>query len=142
MSNDKLHAVLTATLLGGALTGFAGAQQTGPVTPADTFGGNQSTSAKIVATGVVAGGAPNGTDSERPQPFRSTYVLGPQDQFSIQALEADELSGKMFRIDGDGNIRLPLAGTIKASGLTIQQLESEIAKSLRKYIKSPTWPSR
>jgi polysaccharide export outer membrane protein len=41
------------------------------------------------------------------------------------------------RIDGDGYIRLPMAGRIKASGLTSEQLEAAVDDHLKTYIKDP-----
>jgi polysaccharide export outer membrane protein len=67
----------------------------------------------------------------------SGYVLGPDDLIGIHALEAQEINDKPVRVDGDGYIRLPLAGRIKASGLTSEQLENAIAEHLRTYIKEP-----
>ena len=70
--------------------------------------------------------------------IRSTYLLGPADEVSIHALDADEINGdKPLRVDGDGYIRLPLAGRIKASGMTIEQLETAISDRLKVYIKDP-----
>jgi len=65
------------------------------------------------------------------------YVLGPDDQVVVRALEADELSDKPMRIDMSGYLRLPMVGRIQASGLTIDQLETEIAARLGKYVKAP-----
>jgi protein involved in polysaccharide export with SLBB domain len=36
-----------------------------------------------------------------------------------------------------GNIRLPMIGRLRASGLTIEQLEAGIATRLRSYILEP-----
>ncbi len=69
--------------------------------------------------------------------LRSTYVLGPEDQISIRALEAEEISEKPVRIDMTGYLRLPLAGRLKAAGLTIEQLENEISARLKQYVKQP-----
>jgi polysaccharide export outer membrane protein len=65
------------------------------------------------------------------------YVLGPEDQITIRAVDADEISDKPIRIDASGYIRLPLAGRVKAMGLTTEQLENEIAERLQPYIKNP-----
>src|SRR5580704_7631732 len=43
-----------------------------------------------------------------PDTVRPNYVLGPNDQVQIGAPEAPEISNRPFRIDGDGNINLPL----------------------------------
>ena len=37
---------------------------------------------------------------------RSTYVLGPDDQIVIRAIEAEEISEKPIRIDSTGSIRI------------------------------------
>lgn len=68
---------------------------------------------------------------------RSTYVLGPDDQISIRAVDAEEISDKPVRIDMQGNIRLPMVGRLHASGLTAEQLESAIAERLKAYIQTP-----
>jgi polysaccharide export outer membrane protein len=69
--------------------------------------------------------------------LRSASVLGPDDQITIHALDADEISDKPLRIDTEGFIRLPMVGRLKASGLTVEQLENEIASRLKQYIKDP-----
>jgi len=72
-----------------------------------------------------------------PQVIRSTYLLGPDDQITVHVLDAEEISDKPTRIDQTGFIRLPLAGRIKAAGLNIEELETEITTRLKKYIKQP-----
>lgn len=68
---------------------------------------------------------------------RSTYVLGPEDQITIRAVDAEEISDRPVRIDMNGYIRLPLVGRLRASGLTIEQLEAELAARLKTYIQQP-----
>jgi polysaccharide export outer membrane protein len=65
------------------------------------------------------------------------YILGPQDQISIQALDVQEFGDKPYRIDVDGFLRLPLIGRLKAAGLTVQQLETQIAQSLGRFVLKP-----
>lgn len=80
------------------------------------------------------------TPAVKPAPaeqLRSTYVLGPEDQIAVRALDADEISDKPIRIDMSGNIRLPMVGRLRASGLTIEQLEAELVTRLRTYIREP-----
>lgn len=67
----------------------------------------------------------------------STYVLGPDDQISIRALHAEEITDKPVQIDGEGFLKLPLVGRVKASGLTVEGLESELAERLKTYINDP-----
>jgi len=68
---------------------------------------------------------------------RSTYLLGPDDQLEVSGLELSELANKPVRIDGDGDIQVPLGGRVHVSGLTAQQAEKELNKVLSKYIRDP-----
>ena len=65
------------------------------------------------------------------------YVLGPDDQISIRAMEAEEISEKPIRIDGAGNIRLPLVGRVHASGMTVEQFETDLTGRLGVYVRRP-----
>jgi polysaccharide export outer membrane protein len=77
--------------------------------------------------------APAETDGQ----VRSTYVLGPDDQVTVRALDVEEISEKPVRIDMSGHIRLPMAGRIQAAGLTVEQLENAIALRLKEFVKDP-----
>ena len=68
---------------------------------------------------------------------RAAYVLGPDDQIVVRAPEADEIGDKPLRIDAGGYVRMPVVGRTKAAGLTIEQLENEIATRLKVYMKEP-----
>lgn len=70
-------------------------------------------------------------------PVLSHYVLGPGDQITIRALDVDEISDKPVRIETNGLINLPMIGRFKAGGLTVEQLETEIAKRLKKFVQEP-----
>ena len=72
-----------------------------------------------------------------PDTIRPNYVLGPNDQILIRAPEAEEIDNRPFRIDGDGNINLPLVGRIHAAGMSLQELEADLVKRLREYIREP-----
>jgi len=67
----------------------------------------------------------------------SGYVLGPDDQIVIRALEAPEISDKPMLIGTNGNITLPLIGRVKAGGLTVEQFEAELNTRLREYLREP-----
>jgi polysaccharide biosynthesis/export protein len=91
-------------------------------------------------------GAPNPAQQQAPiQPVqqlppdavRPNYVLGPNDQILIRAPEAEEIDNRPFRIDGDGNINLPLVGHIHAAGMSLQEMEADLVKRLREYIREP-----
>jgi polysaccharide biosynthesis/export protein len=69
--------------------------------------------------------------------IRSTYLLGPDDQLEISGQELTDISTKPVRIDGEGEIQLPLAGSVHVAGLTVQQTEQKLDEVLSKYIKQP-----
>jgi polysaccharide biosynthesis/export protein len=68
---------------------------------------------------------------------RANYVLGPNDQILIRAFQVQEIGERPYRIDMDGNIDLPLVGTVKAGGLSVDQLEAELVKRLATYVRNP-----
>jgi polysaccharide biosynthesis/export protein len=72
-----------------------------------------------------------------PDTVRPNYVLGPNDQILIRAPEAEEIDNRPFKIDGDGNLNLPLVGRIHAGGMTLQEMEADLVKRLREYIREP-----
>jgi polysaccharide export outer membrane protein len=72
-----------------------------------------------------------------PDSIRPNYVLGPNDQILVRAPEADEINEKPFRIDSEGFVNLPVVGRIRAAGLTLQELEAELVKRLREFIRNP-----
>ncbi len=69
--------------------------------------------------------------------LRPNYVLGPGDQIMIHAFEMDEIGVRPVMIDGDCNINIPTLGVVKAGGLSIPQLESQLVTLLRKYVQHP-----
>lgn len=69
--------------------------------------------------------------------IRPNYVLGPNDQVLIRAPEAEEIDNRPFRVDSDGNINLPLVGRVHAAGMTLQELEADLVRRLREYIREP-----
>jgi polysaccharide biosynthesis/export protein len=72
-----------------------------------------------------------------PDTVRPNYVLGPNDQVLVRAPEAEEIDNRPFRIDGDGNVNLPLVGKIHVAGMTVQEFESDLVRRLREYIREP-----
>jgi polysaccharide biosynthesis/export protein len=69
--------------------------------------------------------------------IRPNYVLGPNDQVLIRAPEVEEINEKPFRIDAEGNINLPLLGRLRAGGMTVQELEVDLVRRLREYVREP-----
>src|SRR6202167_2873104 len=72
-----------------------------------------------------------------PDTVRPNYVLGSNDQILIRAPEAEEIDTRPFRIDGDGNINLPLVGHLHVAGMSLQELEADLVKRLHEYIREP-----
>jgi len=68
---------------------------------------------------------------------RANYVLGPNDQILVRALQVEEIGQRPYRIDTEGQIDLPLIGALKAGGLSVDQLEAELAKRLATYVRNP-----
>ncbi len=122
-----------ATLLFFVLLSFPGraqTPQTPPASPAQGAGQNPQRPAEETQPPAVPRELPQ--DAVRPN-----YVLGPNDQVLIRAPQAEEINEKPFRIDADGNMNLPLLGRIKAGGLTVQELEADMVRRLREYIREP-----
>ncbi len=67
----------------------------------------------------------------------SGYILGPGDQITIRVVNFEEINDKPIAIDLSGCIHLPMVGQIPVSGLTIEQVGSEISKRLETYVKHP-----
>jgi polysaccharide export outer membrane protein len=69
-------------------------------------------------------------------PYSGDYVLGPEDLIEIDVFQLDELK-RTVRISSNGYIKLPLAGVIKAAGLTGGALETAVSRRLEQYIQEP-----
>ena len=69
--------------------------------------------------------------------MRPLYVLGPNDQVIIRVPRVEDFDSTPVRVDESGQITLPLIGKIPASGLTIEQLEQDIARRLVQYVVNP-----
>ncbi len=69
--------------------------------------------------------------SEEPQ-----FTLGPGDNITISVWRNEDLA-RTVKLDPSGKIRMPLAGEIEASGMTVAQLNKEITTRLSKYLKDP-----
>jgi polysaccharide biosynthesis/export protein len=65
------------------------------------------------------------------------YVLASGDQIVLQASNAEEISGKPFRIETDGSVDFPLIGVMHPAGLAIEQFETKLRAELAKYVRDP-----
>jgi polysaccharide biosynthesis/export protein len=98
---------------------------------------------RSVAAAMLAGGMAGCTPGENlpelPPYAQGGYRLGGGDQIRIITFGVESLSGQ-FRVDDQGNIALPLAGTIHAAGQTPEELAALIQDKLRaqKFVKEPS----
>ncbi len=88
---------------------------------------------------MVFGCAPGADLAPLPSYASGEYRLGGGDQVRIITFGEDQLTGE-FRVDDQGNIGLPLLGSVKAAGLTTEQLDSRISDELkaRKLLRDPS----
>src|SRR5215469_1370531 len=90
---------------------------------------------------VLSAFAVAGWGAETPRDLKaaqgSPYVLGPEDQITIRALHVEEIGEAPMRVGSDGYINLPLAGRVRAAGLTVRELEETITTRLREYVLDP-----
>jgi polysaccharide export outer membrane protein len=62
-----------------------------------------------------------------------SYVLGPMDRIRLKVYGEPDIAGE-YEIDSNGQVSIPLAGHIRAAGLTTHQLERAITSALSKGI--------
>jgi polysaccharide export outer membrane protein len=75
--------------------------------------------------------------SAYPAPAQTTYRLATGDKVHVIVYGEDDLSGD-FDVDGNGFVRLPLIGPVKAMGLSSHELEDRIAAALQDgYLQEP-----
>lgn len=75
--------------------------------------------------------------AETAEKLDSGYVLGPDDEIVIHAIDSPEISDKPFLIGMNGKVTLPLIGRVDAAGLTVEQLEAALDARLKQYVQDP-----
>jgi len=78
----------------------------------------------------------NSAESSNDLPYKGDYVIGAEDLIEISVYQVEE-QNRTVRVSSSGFIKLPLVGTIKASGLTAPELENEISNKLQPYLQEP-----
>ncbi len=82
-----------------------------------------------------------------PQPVTLDYQVGIGDILIVTVYARPDLStpGSVTgasksgsRVDGTGNIHLPLIGAVKAAGLTVSAIRGNVETSLRTYVQEPS----
>ncbi len=67
----------------------------------------------------------------------SRYVAGPDDVLTITVLKHPEFSSSSVSVPQNGLITLPVVGTLRATGKTLEQLDAEITRGLKVKLRSP-----
>jgi polysaccharide export outer membrane protein len=65
-----------------------------------------------------------------------TYIIQPGDVLTVSVWREKDLQGE-YAVRPDGGLNFPLAGEIVAAGKTIEQLKTDIAAKLAKYVPDP-----
>ena len=88
---------------------------------------------------VLSSCAPGSGLPPLPPASDAAYHLGPGDQVRIITFGEDTLTGE-FRLSDNGNIAVPLLGSVRAAGQTTGQLASTIESDLkqRNLFKNPS----
>ena len=77
-----------------------------------------------------------------PQPATFDYQVGIGDVLSVSVYARPDLSSsagsKGSRVDGSGNIHLPLIGTIGVAGQTVSAIGTVVETALRRYVQEPS----
>jgi len=82
-------------------------------------------------------GAPDTTSASGAYEGVSEYRIGAQDLLTISVFGVAELSQDV-RVSSNGQISLPLVGSLQAGGKTIEEVQTDLAKKLAEgYLQSP-----
>jgi len=91
----------------------------------------------LSVSGAITGLPPHAlaqqAESVPPSSAAASYVLGPNDRVRLKVYGEPDIAGE-YEVDNNGNVSIPLAGHIRAAGLTTRQLERSIASALSKGI--------
>ncbi len=63
-------------------------------------------------------------------------VIGPNDALNIFVRAAEEMT-KTWRVGPDGQLNLPLVGTVEAAGKTVDQFERMLTTKLKEFLLNP-----
>ena len=82
---------------------------------------------------------------EKSDPPPADYVLGPDDVLHINVFGKPELGSPIVtgtrplgsRIDGQGNIQLPMVNAVSVAGLTVSQIQQKLQEAFKAFIAKP-----
>ena len=88
----------------------------------------------ILVSCVIASLASNAFAQTQPAAAEAgSYVLGPNDRIRLKVYGEADITGE-YEVDSNGQVSIPLAGHVRAAGLTTKQLERSITSALAKGI--------
>ncbi len=97
-----------------------------------------STPEPVIGMAAVAPDAALGQgiySQQRPQ----TYLLRPADEISVNVFREPDFTMSSLRIGVEGNVSIPLLGSIPAAGMTAKQFEEDVTRRLAAVgLKTPT----
>lgn len=71
-------------------------------------------------------------------PVPTAYPVRPKDKLTLRVFNEPDISQDELRVDDVGMIQVPLIGSVKAEGRSVDELSSDIASRLgRRYLKDP-----
>ena len=88
----------------------------------------------LSVSSVVAESAANAVGNEI---SATSYLIGPGDVLSISVWKEEGMQLEVL-VKPDGGITFPLAGEIKAGGLTTKALSDALVEKLKRYIPNPS----
>jgi polysaccharide export outer membrane protein len=137
-----ISAVLLLTAMVLLLTGCAGHRSIPPGTVKEIAGSSLQTASPIVEQETVI--IPPLNDPPPP----ADYVVGPNDsilvsvsghpEFSREATGGGSATQNSSRVDGSGNVQIPILGLVPVGGLTLPQIRDRIQELLLKYLREPS----
>jgi polysaccharide biosynthesis/export protein len=134
-SVDRFHLIVVVPLIAACLAIATGCSTNESVLAASrAAGGTQET---MVSAQQNSKRLARLWESRRATVQQPDYSIGAGDVLEISAQDVDELHRKTVRVSGDGEVNLPLIGTVRAAGYSAQQVSDEIAQKLTKYMYNP-----
>jgi polysaccharide export outer membrane protein len=68
---------------------------------------------------------------------KTDYPVGPGDLIEVSVIGVQELQDQEVRVSGDGTIAMPFVGSFFVTGMTQDELRSDVTARLKVYIKDP-----
>lgn len=97
------------------------------------------TAAAARSVAVLNGAAPAPAYNRKAvrAPTAASNLISANDTLDINVFKVADLSSKALIVQPSGAISLPLIGSVKVAGLSINQAENTIAQRLKKYMQDP-----